>query len=190
MCDYLVFFSTWAENNSGQIQILIAIVALVYARKAYVKVLEQIDISNKQSNKVIEQEVIANNQRIFELRLKVITLLLDSGSNCKLTRTKFKDVIAEYNIFLTENEQSEAMLNVHEQLKNLLESIKKQEESVKNIEDKLKNLLKDIIGIEDIDLSKLERVLITSTTLRGQIDKLLHSPDSYLISLKKIKRHF
>ena len=43
MWDCLVKFSTWAEGNSGQIQIVIAVIALFFAFLGYRKVIKQID---------------------------------------------------------------------------------------------------------------------------------------------------
>ena len=58
---FIVKLSTWAEGNSGQIQIVIAVVALFFAFLGYKKVLEQIEISNKQDRE-------AEEKRFFELK--------------------------------------------------------------------------------------------------------------------------
>lgn len=71
MWDCLVKLSTWAEGNSGQIQIVIAFVALLYAWKAYHKVLDQIKISDRQTDLTIDQMTKYNNERVFELRLRL-----------------------------------------------------------------------------------------------------------------------
>lgn len=47
MLNYLVSFSTWAESNSGQIQILIGILALSLAIFGYRQIIEQIKIAKK-----------------------------------------------------------------------------------------------------------------------------------------------
>ncbi|GEM_PF-3308472 len=71
MWDCLVKLSTWAEGNSGQIQIVIALVAIWY-------VLKQIKISNNQTDLSLKQTKISiaqmdklNNERLFELRLRL-----------------------------------------------------------------------------------------------------------------------
>lgn len=69
MWDCLVAFSTCIEDNSGQIQILIAFGAIYLAYKGYVKVLEQIYISTKQEKR-------ANEQRNFELKIQSLNLSL------------------------------------------------------------------------------------------------------------------
>ncbi|MBM7139894.1 hypothetical protein [Acinetobacter sp. 105-3] len=55
MWDCLVKFSTWAEQNSGQIQIIIGLVAFWYAYKGYKKVLEQIQMAKDQSSESEKQ---------------------------------------------------------------------------------------------------------------------------------------
>lgn len=74
----LLIFSKWVESNSGQIQILIGLVALFLAVLAYFKILEQIQISNKQTNLSIDQTNITikqmeqlKNERFFELKLRL-----------------------------------------------------------------------------------------------------------------------
>ena len=58
MWDCLVKLSTWAEGNSGQIQIVVAVAALFFAYKAYLGLMIQLKHSN-------EQENVANEQRYF-----------------------------------------------------------------------------------------------------------------------------
>ncbi|HCV3290916.1 TPA: hypothetical protein OV720_003275, partial [Acinetobacter baumannii] len=55
MWNYLVSFSTWAENNSGQIQIVIAVVALWLAILGYKKVIKQIQMAKEQEEQNYQQ---------------------------------------------------------------------------------------------------------------------------------------
>ncbi|HCV3148523.1 TPA: hypothetical protein OV537_003446, partial [Acinetobacter baumannii] len=64
MWNYLVSFSTWAENNSGQIQIVIAVVALWLAILGYKKVIKQIQMAK-------EQEEQNYQQRNYEIKIEV-----------------------------------------------------------------------------------------------------------------------
>jgi hypothetical protein len=48
MWECLVALSTWAENNSGQIQIIIGVVALILAVLAYRGLLHQLQFSSRQ----------------------------------------------------------------------------------------------------------------------------------------------
>ncbi|MEN8410545.1 hypothetical protein ABFP33_11295 [Acinetobacter bereziniae] len=76
--DWTAFIWKMLGSSSNQIQIGIALVALVYAFKAYKKVLKQIDISNRQTDLSLKQTQISlqqmdrlNKERIFELRLRL-----------------------------------------------------------------------------------------------------------------------
>ena len=68
MLNYLVSFSTWAESNSGQIQILIGILALSLAIFGYTQIIEQI--------KLQKQEDRADEQRKFELKIQSLNMSL------------------------------------------------------------------------------------------------------------------
>lgn len=59
MWDILVTISTWAENNSGQIQIIIALVAIYMAFKGYQKVLEQISLSKIKLRTITVRETMS-----------------------------------------------------------------------------------------------------------------------------------
>lgn len=65
MWDCLVKFSTWAENNSGQIQILIAFGAIWLAWEAYKKTLDQMEESKSQTQHFAEQVAEAAKQTQF-----------------------------------------------------------------------------------------------------------------------------
>lgn len=69
--EFVCVIWNWIGSNSGQIQILIAVVALIYAWKAYHKVLHQIEISDRQTNLTIDQMTKYNKERAFELRLRL-----------------------------------------------------------------------------------------------------------------------
>ena len=57
MWDCLVKLSTWAEGNSGQIQIVVAVAALFFAYKAYLGLMIQLKHSNEQEIKVRSMEI-------------------------------------------------------------------------------------------------------------------------------------
>lgn len=75
MWNNLVIFSTWAEGNSGQIQIVIAVVALIFAFQGYRKVLEQIQISHKQMQAAARQEDLHLKFSIIDMTNKNIDLI-------------------------------------------------------------------------------------------------------------------
>jgi hypothetical protein len=70
MWDYLVTFSTWAEGNSGQIQIVLGVTAFLLAVKAYSKALVQLDHSLVQSD-------LAMQNRFFDNKKEILTILVD-----------------------------------------------------------------------------------------------------------------
>lgn len=82
MWDCLVNFSTWAEGNSGQIQIVIAGGAIYLAWLGYKKVLEQIGISNKQDKE-------AEKNRFYELKLNLIKAVSDESNKAQFLHDEF-----------------------------------------------------------------------------------------------------
>ena len=61
----------WMGSNSGQVQTFIGIIALGFAVLAYFKVLKQIKISDRQTDLTIQQMTKYNEERVFELRLRL-----------------------------------------------------------------------------------------------------------------------
>lgn len=66
---WVIWFWKMLSDNSGQIQILIALVALVYARRAYHKILDQIKISRNQDSENYKQ-------KSFELKMEILNMFL------------------------------------------------------------------------------------------------------------------
>ncbi|MCL8264244.1 hypothetical protein [Acinetobacter baumannii] len=89
MWNYLTCFSTWAENNSGQIQIVIGFLAFFLAYKGYKKLLEQIEISNK-------QEKEGEKTRFYELKLNLIKAVNDESSKVQLLHDEFLNSVDTY----------------------------------------------------------------------------------------------
>lgn len=75
MWECLVALSTWAEGNSGQIQIVIAGGAIYLAWLGYKKVLEQIEISHKQMQAAAQQEDLHLKFNIIDMTNKNIDLI-------------------------------------------------------------------------------------------------------------------
>lgn len=109
MWDILFTISTWAENNSGQIQIIIAIVAIYMAFIGYQKVLEQISLSKEQA----EEDY---NQRNYELKVDAINLVLRIGDlmhqrliSLYETKNAIENSLNDYNINDSEYKDLEVM---------------------------------------------------------------------------------
>ncbi|TMS40551.1 hypothetical protein [Acinetobacter lwoffii] len=86
MCECLVSFSTWVENNSGQIQIVIAFGAIWLAFAGYKKVLQQIYISTK-------QEEQAEKNRFYELRLNLIKAVSSESHEIQILHDEFLNLV-------------------------------------------------------------------------------------------------
>lgn len=71
MWDCIVKGWDWLGANAGQVQTFIGVIALSFAVLAYFKVLKQIKISDMQTNLTIDQMTKYNNERVFELRLRL-----------------------------------------------------------------------------------------------------------------------
>lgn len=89
MCECLVSFSTWVENNSGQIQIVIAFGAIWLAFAGYKKVLQQIYISTK-------QEEQAEKNRFYELKLNLIKAVNEESSRVQFLHDEFMNSVDMY----------------------------------------------------------------------------------------------
>ncbi|MDO7240312.1 hypothetical protein Q5M79_06345 [Acinetobacter baumannii] len=153
MWNYLVVFSSWAENNSGQIQILIAVFALWLAYAGYKKVLKQISMAK-------EQEEENYQQRNYELKIQIINLLFQTSTSL---HTKLKSLhelqdameraIPEQK---TENEIDEA--------KKVLDLIKGKITETEYLYENIIKSLKTFSQLDDIDYKKLNASLGTFYT--------------------------
>lgn len=100
MWDFLVSFSTWAEGNSGQIQIVIAVVALFFAFQGYKRVLEQIEISNDQTKISLDNQTLTNKQNQTDLRLHIIGILLETFDKLIALKNELSTIISQQEAFV------------------------------------------------------------------------------------------
>lgn len=180
MWDCLVKLSTWAEGNSGQIQIVVAVAALFFAYKAYLGLMIQLTHSN-------EQENVANEQRYFELYIKIIS---EYGEIYYLTRktvTKYQDIIADYELFLREiikkNSNDPLKSSVHEWIKTL----KEQEIKVRSMEIEIKDLMGEFKESEGGDIDSIQLILKKLIPLNSNLGRVGETPDRMRINLRKLK---
>lgn len=96
--DSLIAFSTWVENNAGQIQIGIGLFALILAILGYLKILKQIDISNTQTDSsiaqtklTIKQIVQLNHERQFELRFNLKKEIIFHISEFEILKKRYEN---------------------------------------------------------------------------------------------------
>ncbi|HAV4973023.1 hypothetical protein RFH39_00260 [Acinetobacter baumannii] len=102
MC-YSKDFWSWMGANSGQIQILIAVIALLLAiipiRHAY------------------QQFKLSNIQRAFELKINLYNLMTENIQLINQSYEKFSEIIKEYTIVIAElRRRNDPELNKHEAL--------------------------------------------------------------------------
>ena len=100
-CIYLVW--DWFGDNSGQVQIIIALIAFWLAYVVYRKVLEQIEISNEQTYLSNKQLMISNQQmeklnteRMFEIKLRLRVAINEQLEN--VIQLKYKHELLGFRI--------------------------------------------------------------------------------------------
>lgn len=125
MWNTLVDFSKWAESNSGQIQIIIGILAFWLAYKGYRKVLEQIQISQK-------EEKIANDQRGYELKIQALSLLLTASDRNHTTLKSLYEIV-EYLEKPIEDFEDIKSKNIKE-LREIIQSTYKKINEIKELQ--------------------------------------------------------
>lgn len=106
MWDCLVKFSTWAEGNSGQIQIVIAVVALGFAFLGYRKVIKQIELTiaqNTHAASQAEQAIQQTEQMVVQTKI---------SNERSQTAIDQRELAVEQNKFLLQQRVSEMKLNI------------------------------------------------------------------------------
>lgn len=164
----VLWFWNMLSSNSGQIQILIAVVALIYAWKAYKKVLEQIDISRDQDKKNYEQ-------RNHEIKIEQLNLFLFVAdklhSRLKIQHEIINALENSVEDFQSDEEKKEydttitMMENKISETERLLEIIREASEKVNNMDNfdykenisKIKNIYEALI-ISNTSLMEFELI--------------------------------
>lgn len=174
MWDCLVKFSTWAEGNSGQIQIVIALVAFWLAYKGYEKVLEQIQISR-------EQDVVNYEQRSYELKIQVINLLFELNTSL---HNKLKILHELYNAIEGSTEGNDSA-DKKSEIKKTLDIVTEKIEETEMLYEKIVDSAEIISNEDEFDYQKYSKklnviynALILSTRETNNIEIL---KEKYLI---------
>lgn len=101
--DFICLVWDWLGANSGQVQIIIALIAFWLAYVVYRKVLEQIEISNKQTYLSNKQLTISNQQmeklnteRMFEIKLRLRVAINEQLEN--VIQLKYKHELLGFRI--------------------------------------------------------------------------------------------
>lgn len=180
MWECLVTLSTWAENNSGQIQIIIAVAALFFAYKAYLGLMIQLKHSN-------EQEKVANEQRYFELYIKIISEFGEIYYLSKNTVTKYQDIIADYELFLREIIKKNSNDPLKSSMHAWIKTLKEQETKVKSMEIEIKDLFVEFKEFEGGDIDSIQTLLKRLIPLNSNLGRVGETPDRMRINLRKLK---
>lgn len=189
MWDCIVNFSTWAEGNSGQIQIVIAVVALIYAWKAYHKVLEQIEISNNQTEIANNQNQKANEQRALDLKIKILDELFKSLEIGRGLEAELNDLIFEFELLKRdlENEVNTDNKTSIESFEKIITGYKSNTEQLKLNNDNLVNLISIGAKADILELDFLNNNL-TETMMLRLLDIKTHSNQKLMrVDLKKYR---
>ena len=174
MWECLVTLSTWAESNSGQIQIIIALGAIWLAFKAYKQVLEQIEISNKQTDISIKQNGI-------DAKLSTLNLLNENIKNNIEMLKQVPLLIRELEIIKKqleekgEKEKAEIVVNNIVMLTNQENTISKSKKELVALTAKFSNISHLNEDEWNEYLNILYKNLIDSTNSLGDYHILVHS---------------
>lgn len=183
MWEWLVNISTWVENNSGQIQIIIALAALFFAYKAYLGLMIQLRHSS-------EQEEIANKQRAFELYIKIIHELGQTYSLSKQTITDYKNIIIDYELLIKELMGSNINKSEIERLSDIVRRLKEQEVRVKNSENTLKGILKKFENSKNQDVEYMQNLLAKTIPINSNLNRVSSTPNRMRVYLRKRRMNY
>jgi TolA-binding protein len=186
MWDYLVCFSTWTENNSGQIQIVIGGLALWLAVIGYKKVLEQMTNAAK-------LEKTANEQREFELRLQLIQIIDSNSAQINQLEQKLKRLQDRNRQLIGNlNDANEYCRKIKEPLQTAHLKLNELGVTLKSITDESKSFIRSIIEDKNLTIGKLEEFLIivssnasTTSKIDAQLNNSKESMDTISAKVNK-----
>lgn len=181
MWDCIVNFSTWVERNSGQIQIVIGLIALFFAVLGYRGLLKQLLYSNTQDS-------IANKQRFFELKLRVYSLLSESNILCKTTITEYKEIIHDYEQILNAFKKIPNKKESAERIERIITSLKNQQDKIKSSQERTKKLMQKTKGIEFLNAELSESYLIEVLSLNSQLNSIAQTPNRLRVYIRRHKK--
>lgn len=174
MWNSLVDLSTWAESNSGQIQIFIGVLAFWLAYKGYRKVLEQIKISQDQNEITAIKE--SENLKISILNL-IHQSLEEIGGQLKKIPVLIEKLEYIHQILLIRQDTDASILYDN------IEMLKGQRLKAEGSRTDLLEILKKILDLSHDDISKdfishlhtLHSVLIQATDAIIDYDLLIYN---------------
>lgn len=178
MFEYFVNFSTWAEGNSGQIQIVIAVVALILAIFGYKQLIQQrsfelrIMLSTRISSNFIELREISDScnklsQRLYAFSLDVQKNHPESFAAIDSMVTANREPIAKWWEFINDefnkNKEYKKVKTDFKEMEMIIEQLESKQNEYNVIWNGIKNINKTIdslwIPLNSADLYEANRRL-------------------------------
>ncbi|WP_436462764.1 hypothetical protein [Acinetobacter seifertii] len=191
MCNKLISFSTWVESNAGQIQILIGLIALAFAVLAYRKVLEQVEISNGQTNLTLKQMTSLNKERQADLKISLL-------SELNIQIRQLIEIKHNYDKLTIDINNFETLLNTDvNRYSNLISNMpmfkqifnKSKTEKIMIVDTRLKDMkdLYEEIYTKETDVNTLENTIQQTYKNNREIDEITVELNQILLSMDKLE---
>lgn len=191
MCNKLISFSTWVESNAGQIQILIGLIALAFAVLAYRKVLEQVEISNGQTNLTLKQMTSLNKERQADLKISLL-------SELNIQIRQLIEIKHNYDKLTIDINNFETLLNTDvNRYSNLISNMpmfkqifnKSKTEKIKIVDTRLKDMkdLYEEIYTKETDVNTLQNTIQQTYKNNREIDEITVELNQILLSMDKLE---
>lgn len=166
-----------AADVIGIIQIAVGVIALIVAIVALFKVLKQIDISNKQTKISIAQMDKLNEERVFELKLRLISNINQHTASLRKLKSGYESLDRWRKILLViaESENPDKVDHIKDNEGMVGRAIEKQSEFSCEYQEELKQML---LEIDDSDISRMENMLSTTVKKQKEIDIMLDALES------------
>lgn len=174
----------WLGQNSGQVQIVIAILAFILAYIVYRKVLEQIKISNRQTEISNNQISIANEQRKFELQLTLVSMLYEHLVKTSKLKNRAEILLKNYETYIKSLYEKEDSTPVVEKLEGVKKCLGTLIKSLSDVGAYYKKISDSIVADESITILIMQDMLIEITEKVSRIDRIEGSISSIEESYK------
>lgn len=182
MCENFVNFSTWIERNSGQIQIIIGILALFFAFIAYRKVIHQIDLSTIQIS-------ILNRERKVDLKIQLLSEVNIQIKQIVKLQNSYKRTFKDIKYIVEHlSAQKSQHLQQFQKTKDLFD--RKYEINLAALDkrsEELKNLSNDVFHNE-FEINSLEKFIQKAFRKSKEIDTAELDYESLISELEVVKK--
>ena len=135
----------WVNSNSGAIQTIIAVIALVYAWKGYKKLLEQMENATDQEKKSYEQ-------RNYELKVQFMDLMVSISDRTHENLKNQKDVLALLRQTLESHNENDDVSE--DELKKLINHFEEEIEEMEQLQIKNIEFFDQMSGKDNFDFNK------------------------------------